>query len=282
MACGSGSCAFPAPRSSLPVTRLDLRGFPPEIRLRLPALRLRDGARPSWASLLSRSGRHRCRPHPSAPVGGFPPPPLGFVGRFARSPPSTSSPVSAFPRCCHRFGDELPLISRSDLTVSHGPAGFLHQSPGFSPDFPSPFRVTEDSRACCIPLPIMGFDVFPPIDRVAAGPIGESIAGPAAAGHLDRGFPASFRTPRRTFPPRGPHRVTTARSARWSVLAPTVCTMRDSLSSLGLSPSRLPPRPNRVPSRSWRSHPCGWIAPVPCRRPCGNQRSGLGLRRRGG
>jgi len=52
------------------------------------------------------------------------------------------------------------LRSRSDLAVSHGLAGFLRRLPGFSPGFPPPFSVAEDSRACCIPLPIVGFDAF--------------------------------------------------------------------------------------------------------------------------
>jgi len=36
-------------------------------------------------------------------------------------------PGVRFPRCCHRFGTRLPPDSRSDLTVSHGLAGFLRR-----------------------------------------------------------------------------------------------------------------------------------------------------------
>jgi len=131
--------------------------------------------RPSWASLLCRSERHRCRPGPSAPVGGVPTasPGIRRVVR-TRTPTSTSSPASAFPRRFRHFGPELPLRSRSDLAVSHGLAGFLRRSPGFSPGFSPPFTVAKDSRACCIPLPILGFDAFLVVASGGAGPIARS------------------------------------------------------------------------------------------------------------
>jgi hypothetical protein len=52
---GSGSFAFPAPRSYLSVARSYLRGFPSIHRLLLASSRSRAAARPSWASLLSRT-----------------------------------------------------------------------------------------------------------------------------------------------------------------------------------------------------------------------------------
>jgi hypothetical protein len=88
----------------------------------------------------------------------------------------------------------------------------LRRSPGVSPDFPTPFRVPEDSRACCIPLPIVGFGAFlPKRHRVAAGPVPAVIADVA-----HRRTPRS-RLPRTvcSYPPEDspdpqPHSVTTA------------------------------------------------------------------------
>jgi hypothetical protein len=104
---GSGSSAFPAPRSSLPVARLNLRGFPLNHRLLLTSFRSLAGARPSWASLLSRTRGHLCRPRSIGP-GRFVyrPPLLRFVALSRDSLSSTSSPASAFPWCFHHFGFE--------------------------------------------------------------------------------------------------------------------------------------------------------------------------------
>ena len=143
--------------------------------------------RPSWASLLYRSGRHRCRPHPIAPVGSSPTASPGI--RRARRP---------FPSIDIMTDGRFPAVSPP---LRRRAAAHLALRPR---RFARPRRCSIDhSRACCIPLPILGFDVFPPIDRVAAGPVRAVIADDVDAGHLDRGFPASlFRTPRRTPLPR--------------------------------------------------------------------------------
>jgi hypothetical protein len=104
---GSGSFAFPAPRSSLPVARSNLRVFPLNHRLLLTSLRSLAGARPSWASLLSRTRGHCCLPRSIGPGRFvFRPPLLRFVRISPDSLSSTSSPAFAFPWCCHHFGFE--------------------------------------------------------------------------------------------------------------------------------------------------------------------------------
>jgi hypothetical protein len=105
------------------------------------------------------------------------------------------------------------VATASDLGCRPGrvpTSPFCTVSPVFSadgqdwvPGFPTPFSVPEDSRACCIPLPIVGFGAFRPTDRVAAGPVN-----PAIAGGIHRRSPRSrlprtdVRTPRRTPPTR--------------------------------------------------------------------------------
>ena len=125
-------------------------------------------------------------PVPSAPVGFNRPPLLGFVGvctpvpfhrPHPRRSPSRGVATASDPSCT--------LESRSDLVVSHDLAGFLRRSPGFSPGFPSPFRATKDSRACCIPMPIVGFDAFLPPRPVEPAPGAWSLLTPFLAGHTD-------------------------------------------------------------------------------------------------
>jgi hypothetical protein len=119
--------AFVAPRSSLPVARLDLRGFP-----RCTVLRLRPCGslrRTVPHGLRSSSGRGSSRISRSlAPVGGCRPTLLGFVRAFAPFPSidiilgvcavrgvATASEGGAEPRLA------------SDLAVSHSLAGLLRQ-----------------------------------------------------------------------------------------------------------------------------------------------------------
>lgn len=97
------------------------------------------------------------------------PPLLGFVGAARQPKLARGGPVPLHrpdPRRSPSRGvstasdPSCKLESRSDLVVLHDLVGFLRRLPGFSPGYPPPFRVAEDSRACCIPLPIMGFDAF--------------------------------------------------------------------------------------------------------------------------
>ena len=188
----------------MPVARPDLRGFPSIHRLLLPPSRKVAGARPSWASLLSRTGRHRCRSRSISPGRDHRPPLLGFVGGWTPVPfhrphprrsPSRGVATASDPSCT--------LESRSDLVVSHDLAGFLRRSPGLSPGFPSPFKVMEDSRACCIPMPIVGFDAFLSPRPVAPAPGAASSLTPFLLVTRTGCFPASkFRTPRRVPLPR--------------------------------------------------------------------------------
>jgi len=172
---GSGSCAFPASRSSLPVTRLDLRAFPSVDRLLRAALAgacgrpalvgfapLSNGATslsprspgPGWCLPTASPGIRR-PVRSSRSQRALDPVPLHRPD--PRRSPSRGVATASDPSCT--------LESRSDLAVLHDLAGFLCRLPGVSPDCPPPSTVTEDSRACCIPLPILGFDAFPLFTR---------------------------------------------------------------------------------------------------------------------
>jgi len=117
--------AFVAPRSSLPVARLDLRGFP-----RCTVFRSRPcGSLRKTVphGLRSSSGRRSSRiSHPSAPVGGCRPPLLGFVRAFAPFPS-----IDVIPGICAvrgvataSEGGAEPRLA-SDLAVLHSLAGLL-------------------------------------------------------------------------------------------------------------------------------------------------------------
>jgi len=93
------------------------------------------------------------------------------------------------------------LESRSDLVVSHDFVGFLRRLLGFSPGCSSPFRATKDLRACCVPLPIVGFDAFLPPHPVEPAPRAVPLLTPSFAGHSDSRFPASKFVPPGGFPP---------------------------------------------------------------------------------
>ena len=126
---GSGSFAFPAPRSFLPVTRSNLRGFPLNHRLLLTSLRSLAEARPSWASLLSRTRGHRCRPRSIGPGRFFSPttsleirqgcPLIPFHRPHPRRSPSQGVATPS--------DSSSKLKSRSDLVVSHDFVGFLRR-----------------------------------------------------------------------------------------------------------------------------------------------------------
>ena len=93
------------------------------------------------------------------------------------------------------------LESRSDLVVSHDFVGFLRRWLGFSPSCSSPFRVTKDLRACCVPLPIVGFDAFLPPHPVESAPQALPLLTTSVAVHTDSRFPASKFVPPGGFPP---------------------------------------------------------------------------------
>jgi len=93
------------------------------------------------------------------------------------------------------------LESRSDLVVSHDFVGFLRRLLGFSPGCSSPFRATKDLRACCVPLPIVGFDAFLPPHPVEPAPGAVSLLTPFPCWSLGFAVPRiEVRTPRRIPP----------------------------------------------------------------------------------
>jgi len=165
--------------------------------------------RPSWASLLHRSERHRCRPGPSAPVGGFRPPLLGFVG-----------PCDPFPFIDLIPGVRLPAVLPPLRTEAAAPIAFRPRRfarprrfsppitrvlPGFSP----PFTVARDLRACCIPLPIVGFDAFHSSRPVSPAPCALPLLVACTAGHLAGVSPHRSSHPPEDSPSPQPFRVTT-------------------------------------------------------------------------
>jgi hypothetical protein len=176
----------PAGPSSLPATR------PLAAR---PCGRLGEPALVGFAPLPN--GGHRCFPAPSAPIGSRRSPLLGFAGPGSMAEAMSAEPVplhrrhlqqARCPRCCHRFGREPPGSHRAPTSL------FRTASPA------SPAR---DSQACCILLPILGFDAFL-LRSGGAGPTNPTIAGRMRC--RTHGNPEvsriAFHTPRRTPPPR--------------------------------------------------------------------------------
>jgi hypothetical protein len=213
---GSGSFAFPAPRSSLPVARLNLRGFPWSHRLLPTSLRSFAEARPSWASLLSRTERHRCLPVPSAPVGDFPTTSLE-IRQGCCSPDSlssTSSPASAFPWCCHHFGFE------QQARIAFRPCRFARLrrvSPPIARVFTGLFvtvqgdegladllRSAANRRVRCVSF----------THPVEPAPETSPLLTVSLAGHSDSCFPASTFVPPGGFPPPAARCVATPLEAR--------------------------------------------------------------------
>ena len=185
----------------MPVARSNLRGFPSKHRLLFPSSRKVAEARPSWASLLSRTGRHLCRSRSISPGRDYRPPLLGFVGVCTPVPFHRLHPRRSPSRGVATASDpSRSLESRSDPVVSHDLVGFLRRSPGFSPGFSSPFEVTKDFRACCIPMPIIGFDAFLPPHPVEPAPVASSLLTASLAGHSDGWIPASKFVPPGGFP----------------------------------------------------------------------------------
>jgi hypothetical protein len=207
---GSGSFAFPAPRSSLPVARLDLRGFPSNHRLLLTPLRSLAGARPSWASLLSRTRGHFCRPRSIGPGRFvFRPPLLRFVRIFPDSLSSTSSPASAFPWCCHHFGLE------QQARIAFRPCRFARLrrvSPPIARVFTGLFitvqgdeglagllRPAANRRVRCVSSASSGG--ANPRSGIGFRPFSWPKPEAFLAGHSDSRFPASKFVPPGGFPP---------------------------------------------------------------------------------
>jgi hypothetical protein len=119
--------------------------------------------------------------------------PIPFHRLHPRRPPSRGVATTS--------DSSSKLESRSDLVVSHDFVGFLRRLLGFSPGCSSPFRVTKDLRACCVPLPIVGFDAFLPPHPVEPAPRAVPLLTPFFAGHSDSRFPASKFVPPGGFPP---------------------------------------------------------------------------------
>jgi hypothetical protein len=72
-----------------------------------------------------------------------------------------SSPVPPLHR--HGLDASTPTRCRHRASDPSGQLGFLFRPRGFSP--PRRFPPRRNVRACCIPLPILGFTAFPAFDR---------------------------------------------------------------------------------------------------------------------
>jgi len=142
----TGRLAFPVPSSTLPVSRRvlevfrslrDARCYPCVVpsRLWFPS-RAPLSCGPALTGLLSWDSSERTLSRASLV------PPLHRRGLYASTPA----------RRCRRASD-----SRCQLEFPFRPRGF-------SP--PRRFPPRGDLRACCIPLPILGFVVFPAIARI--------------------------------------------------------------------------------------------------------------------
>lgn len=130
------------------------------------------------------------------------PPLLGFVGAFAPVPFHRLHPRRSPSRdVAITLDSSCTLESRSDLVVSHDLVGLLRRLSGFSPDSLSPFRVTKDFRAYCIPLPIVGFDAFRSPRPVEPAPGALPSLTSFLAGHTDSRVLASKFVPPGEFPP---------------------------------------------------------------------------------
>jgi len=222
----SRSLNFPAPSSALPVTWRTLEGFR---RPRLGPLQLRSTSEllptlrsglPTFLSWDSLGFRYL----PGIAAGSSVPDP-------SCAPPSMSSLASTPARAL------LPsLRARRFLAVHRVPTPwFRTTSPAFS---------AIDSRACCIPLPILGFFAFQLGHRVwieHRSPLLEVIL----AGRRRAAFPRSRCSPRRISPFRSrsvsPRSLPSWRSPLSSGhLAKTPLPVKPFLaSSSDLSPSRL-------------------------------------------
>jgi hypothetical protein len=188
----AGPWSFPAPSSALPVTRRTLEGSdctPSSSNHHLAATELRIQAPDLFAPLQSFADSPRSDDRPSSP--GIRPDrrthrtslPDG-VSSDLHTPPSTCSPASTPSAMSPPRLRPLVNQTRSPVPTSW----FLTTSPvcsaARSVRSAHPFRCKE-SRACCIPLPIVGFIAF------------RSRSSCFQAARL---FPATLPTPRRIPP----------------------------------------------------------------------------------
>ena len=296
--CGSGSFAFPAPRSSLPVTRLDPRGFPPEIRLPRSTLRSRsEGPALVGFAPLPIGVRHRCLPRSIGPGQWL----------FPTTSPGIRRAVRPVP--LHRRHRQRPLSTVSP-PLRRWAAAHLALRPR---RFARPRRYSSDhSRACCIPLPILGFDAFPlalgwlpapsiPSLLTAWSPVTSSGGFPASSFVPPGGLPSLAAVPchhgrcppgLRSSPDHPPSRRCRCQlrrcgrcrrarcpsglcSARESVLPSAAFATPASLSSLGLVPLRGCLLAWTATVAFLALPPDGWVRFVPCRSSSRKWRSGL-------
>jgi hypothetical protein len=223
--------AIPAPRSSLPIARRDPRGQAASPSRRFALLRPSSAGPPGLRS----SPEFSFQP---APVGGYRPPLLGFVpGTLANrrhccrsrahrldfsAPPSTSSPASTPATTL------LPPLRTQAATLGFlvrlrrfaRPCRFSPPLARLAPDS-SPLSdlrrvAAKDSRACCIPLPILGFATFR-LDVGVLRPFGRSLDThwrPPFDGRQSVDDANACSSQRVSYPPEDslhpqPHRVTT-------------------------------------------------------------------------
>jgi len=129
---------------------------------------------------------------------------LGFVRVLPRFPfidliPGVRLPA-VFPPLRTRAASSNRVPTSSFRTTS---SVYSADSPGFTPGFSSPFTVAKDLRACCIPLPIVGFDAFLSADSGGASPEHPVLADMVPCWSLGARLPRiEVHTPRRIPPAR--------------------------------------------------------------------------------
>lgn len=210
----------------------------------------------------------------------------------------------------HRHPPRRPLPAVLPPLRSQAAAWFAFRPHRFSRS--RRFSPPKDSRACCIPLPIVGFDAFPRSIGWLPAPSDSAIAGRFRCRSPRSGLPRIvFRTPRRTPPPRSRTVSPRPLPSRTSPFPPSptfptlplpaaplvpmpertlslrallrekvrtgahLVQVGDSLSSLGLVPLRGCLLPRERPSLS------RYLTPGRAARPCGRSAFRARLRRAG-
>jgi hypothetical protein len=93
-----------------------------------------------------------------------------------------------------------PRRSRSVLVVSHHLDGFLRRGRSRVEPKPDGSRHTRRSRACCIPLPILGFAVFPAPSARGMDPKTQLVPRSRSPQRRPHGEPCGRFTPLEEFP----------------------------------------------------------------------------------
>jgi hypothetical protein len=184
-------------------------------------------------------------PSPSAPVGVCRPPLLGFVTRFRREPvlgwcpfidliPGVRLPAFGLPFGRLGFGREqqAPIAFRPRRFAR--PRRFSPPIARVSPSSSTPFRMPKDLRACCISLPIVGFDAFLPPRPVEPAPTLDSLLNQVLLVTRTAVSRIEVRTPRRIPPTCSSVRCRTFGARRRAPCSPRTLRRLRSAASLRL------------------------------------------------